>query len=444
MANEQSQPIGQQLPQQQGGAAGAAQAGQVHAGGPAGQDQVPPPAAMGGAEDMEVEGGDGAQEDGAPAGGDVPGPPAGHQPGQWDDGDFVEFYQVPYKGVMLQVPPGVDHENQLILEALYTAYQVGAKGAARTARVRAEAQNEVRGGVKRSLKGSAKIGEPTKFEGRKGDGAKAIARAATECEAFLLEVRDYMRLTEVHESVWAQVAATYLGGHAKTIYAAHATSRERADGTVDWDFFQDTLRKAFVPRAQVAEEMHSFFSARFMEEKLAGMRSGKALVVDELVAATEMALSRVTQHNLGEVSELVKCQIFLAALPPCCRAILRLNEANEVHAVWRHLEAQMRKREEELRRAWERDCAEVQAAKKARSDTQAMPPTPAKKFEFGKGSIGGGSSSGARQGGASGSASGAGPSRDRDRKRPQPDDVCNACGRKGHWAKECPNKKNKK
>jgi hypothetical protein len=308
---------------------------------------------------------------------------------------------------------------------------MGAKARDRTARVRADRCEQV--SRKRPLKGTAKVGEPDKFSGRKGDGKTAAATLALECEAFIDSVHEYMLLNDVPEEGMAGLAASYLTGQARTTYGAYRAAAKTQGKSVDWDFFVSTLRTAYVPRAQVADDLQAYFSHGFLKKAIQAAKEhrDKDLRIDDLLSAHKVSLQEAVRHGFADqLNDLVQCQLFLAALPDCLRAVVKLNEANEAHISWLHLERQVRQREMQLQAAWH-TMLEAEPVKRAKVEAPA--PAPAKKpFKFGKGS-GAGSASGSGSQPATGTAE--------EAKGPKPGDKCNACGQLGHWAKGCPNKK---
>jgi hypothetical protein len=355
-----------------------------------------------------------------------------------DANGVITHYWVEYRKLRLKVPEKMA-EDLIFLDALADAHGQGARFGARwrdkNARERLERHDQV-GALgaqpKRSLKGSAKVGEPQKFAGRT-DPKQPASKLAMQCEAFLLEIRSYMTLTEAHKDVWAMLAASYLTEHAKHTYSAYASARERSGKPVDWDFFQSTLRTAYVPRAQVADDLHAYFSAEFLDATIKAMTSERHVRVDDLLSAHKVALQEVIRHSDGyieQVNDLCQCQLFLAALPACLRSVLKLNEANEAHASWGHLEDMVRRREQQLQLAWATWMEQDGVAKKARVEESPPKPKPQKPFVFGKGTGGGG--------GGGGGSSGAGPSAGgTGATKAKPTDVCTFCHKKGHWAREC-------
>jgi hypothetical protein len=356
----------------------------------------------------------------------------------FDDSGAITHYWVKHRGVDIKVPAS-KLDDQEVMDALLEAHAAGAKARDRTARVRADRNEQVRGtvGAKRSLKGTAKVGEPDKFSGRKGDGKFASATLSMECQAFIDSMKDYLDLNDVPEEGRAALAASYLTGAAKTTYGAYKAAAVIAGKKVDWAFFESTLRAAYVPRAQVADDLQKYFAHGFLKKAVQTAKDTKDLRVDELLAAHKVALQEAVRHGFAqEINDLVQCQLFLAALPDCLRAVVKLNEANEAHISWLHLERQMQQREQQLQLAWHTWLeSEDKPVKRARHDPPADDP-PKKPFKFGKGSgAGGASGSGSQPSTSTAAAEGKGP---------KPGDKCNACGQLGHWANSCPNKKNKK
>jgi hypothetical protein len=265
-----------------------------------------------------------------------------------------------------------------------------------------------------------------------------------ECEAFLMEMRDYMTLCRVKDSARAMLAGSYLTGQAKTMYAAHAAQRELSGEPVDWNFFQATLRSAYVPRAQVADELHIYFKAGFLVKVAEAARPGRMISVDDLLNANAVALQDVLKHG-HVVSDLVRCQVFLAALPDCLRCILKLNEANEAHVSWAHLEEQARKRETQLVTAWAAYCDAKAAAAKAADVSRKRPhvETTEKPVArpFGTSTVGASLGGGSAPSASPSKPAGASPSG----KPKDPSKItCFKCRKQGHFASDCPEKKSKK
>lgn len=198
-----------------------------------------------------------------------------------------------------------------------------------------------------------KVGAPDKFGGFKTDQPNAadIRNTADRCHSFVEEVESYLRLSGVqttHPSeVQAALAATFLTGHAARVYSADRQRYKTEHKGVEpgLEFFKQSLRTAYIPVTQVADDLGNFFGCGWA----AVLRDPAKFEIEAFIQAHKQALGRLDRHKGLTLNwELAETQIMLAGMPSAVYDVCRLNEANEAHISVASLTDQLRKRQSEV------------------------------------------------------------------------------------------------
>jgi hypothetical protein len=104
-----------------------------------------------------------------------------------------------------------------------------------------------------------RIKPPREFKGEDAKGA------AMDLPVWLMEVQEWLTLTGVPQTIQAQVACTYLGGRAQSLYNTRRAAESAVPGFVhNMEYMCITMKDLFVPRAQKAIVIHDFLHGKWV------------------------------------------------------------------------------------------------------------------------------------------------------------------------------------
>lgn len=180
-------------------------------------------------------------------------------------------------------------------------------------------------GLRRSREeaGSVRIKPP-----REWDGTIKSTRVASDLAVWLLEVKDYFQVANVPDDKQASVASSLLGAGARMQYLTRRTHAELTPGFQHtMAFFEDTMRDLFVPVAQKAHMLRSFFLREWQLPHDANW------TVQGQLTAYMQAYSHLQAEQVAP-GDITRIHLFLAALPTPLYDELALNQFNKVHVDW--------------------------------------------------------------------------------------------------------------
>lgn len=276
---------------------------------------------------------------------------------------------------------------------------------------------------------SVRIKPPREWIGKSTSGD-----IASDLAVWLWEVRDYLQLTNTAPDRQAGVAASLLGGDARTQYLIKRTHAAQADPVNfkhTMQFFEDTLRELFVPVAQQANLWW-----KYMREKVWLLpHDSNWVITDQLMKYQEFLNKMEAQDLVPETC--TKAQMLLTHMPVVIYEALKLTNENLYQRDYRRLKDQIELEAHILQRKYDDDLAAQRAlsvtapaAKRHKPDvTNSVRSVPVER------KVAGGSS-GAVGSGSGGVGSGAGSASAANTKAPVAG--CVICQLSTHLVAECP------
>lgn len=171
---------------------------------------------------------------------------------------------------------------------------------------------------------------------RKWTGEGNTKNLACDLPVWLMEMKDFLRLTQVDADIQADVACTYLSGSARGLYNTRRVNESKARGFEHTMIYMEaTLRDLYVPRAQKAD-----LAMDFLRHKWVPAFDDKYTL--ELACQVYEA-QKVKLHNEGMegLPEEWECHMFLASLPEVVSNELKQAENGKAHTKWEQLKSQV-------------------------------------------------------------------------------------------------------
>lgn len=252
---------------------------------------------------------------------------------------------------------------------------------------------------------SVRIKPPREWIGKSTSGD-----IASDLAVWLWEVKDYLQLTNISPDRQAGVAASLLGGDARTQYLIKRTHAAQADPVNfqhTMQFFEDTLRELFVPVAQQANLWWKYY-----REKVWLLPHDSNWVITDQLMKYQEFLNKMEAQDLVP-DTCTKAQLLVTHMPVVIYEALKLTNENLYQRDYKRLKDQIELEAHILQRKYDDDLAaqralngSAPASKRHKPDTgnTARASFDERKLSGGSGSGGGSGAGGSGSGGGSASA----------------------------------------